>query len=139
MQLMNYQTPKKQNHEKDNIKTQKNMKKKYKLTEKFIINPQGVKLFQIQAIISFGAILKGELGGYIAKEDNLARVSGNAWVYDSAQVSGNAWVSGNAQVYGKLKILAGYFFGMRCHKEEIKFKENEGQEIIYKGDAKFEE
>jgi hypothetical protein len=75
-----------------------------------------------------------------------ARVSGNAWVYGDARVSGNAWVSGdaevygnarvsgNARVYGEIKILSGYLFGMRYNKEEIKYLENEGQEIIYKGE-----
>ena len=98
---------------------------KYKLT-KNSIEVCGKKLFQIQATVSFGNIEKGELGGYIEKEENLSQEN-------------NAWVYGNAQVYGKLKISLGYFFGMRYNKEEIKYKENEGAEIIYKGEAKFEE
>ncbi len=170
---------------------------KYKLT-KNSIEVCGKKLFQIQATVSFGNIEKGELGGYIEKEENLsqennawvygdarvsgnarvygdawvygnawvsgdarvfgdarvygnarvygdawvfgdARVSGNARVYGDARVYGNAWVSGDAQVYGEIKILAGYFFGTRYNKEEIKFKENEDVELIYKGEAKFED
>jgi hypothetical protein len=43
-------------------------------------------------------------------------------------------------VYGKLKILAGSFFGIRYSGEEIKYKDIDGEnELIYKGDAKFEE
>jgi hypothetical protein len=43
-------------------------------------------------------------------------------------------------VYGKLKILAGYFFGMRYSKEEIKYHSvDDNKELIYKGEAKFEE
>ena len=59
----------------------------------------GQKLFRIQALVDFGNVKKGDLGGYIAKEDNLSQ-DGNAWVYGDACVSGNAEVSGNAWVYG---------------------------------------
>ena len=80
--------------------------KKYELTAEFI-EKWGKKLFRIKALISFGSVEAGELGGYVEKEDNLAqtgnawvygdaRVSGDAWVYGDARVSGNAWVSGNA-------------------------------------------
>ena len=51
---------------------------KYKLT-KISIDVFGKKLFQIEALESFGDISKGEKGGYIEKEDNLS-VSDNAWV-----------------------------------------------------------
>lgn len=46
---------------------------------------------------------KGELGGFIEKEDNLSH-DDNAWVYGNAQVSGNAWVSGNADY----AVVAGF-------------------------------
>ena len=69
----------------------------------------GVKLFQIKALVAFGSIEKGELGGWIEKENNLsqegnAQVYGNAWVYCDAQVSGNAQVYGNAQVSGNAQV-----------------------------------
>ncbi len=71
----------------------------------------GRKLFQIKALVSFGDVKEGDLGGYIEKEGNLdhdgnawvsgnACVYGNAWVYGNAMVYGDAWVSGNARVYG---------------------------------------
>ena len=75
------------------------MSKKYSLT-KNTIEYAGRTLFQIKAEMSFGSIVKGELGGYIEKEENLAQVYGNAWVSGNARVYGNARVSGNAQVYG---------------------------------------
>ncbi|MFR3040444.1 hypothetical protein [Ruminococcus callidus] len=59
----------------------------------------GRKLFQIKALVSFGDVATGDLGGYIEKEENLSH-EGNAWVYDNAKVLGHAAVSGNAQVYG---------------------------------------
>ena len=85
------------------------MEKKFILTDKFIVNAFGVKLFQIKCINSFRFAEEGELGGYIEKENNLSQfedawVSGNAWVYGDAQVFGNAQVSVNAQVYGNAQV-----------------------------------
>ena len=63
----------------------------------------GITLKRIKASISFGTIIKGEIGGWIEKEENLpgnAWVSGDAQVYGNARVYGNAQVSGNARVYG---------------------------------------
>ena len=67
--------------------------KKYELTSNFKIDFFGRKLFQIRALISFGIVRAGDLGGWIQDEKNLDH-NGNAWV------SGDAWVSGNARVYG---------------------------------------
>ena len=72
----------------------------------------GVTLFRIKALIGFGNVKKGELGGYVEKEGNLchsgkAWVTGNAKVYGSARVSGDAevssdaWISGGAKVSGR--------------------------------------
>lgn len=72
--------------------------KKFELTSEFITNVLGTKLFRIKALVEFGDVSAGELGGYIEKEGNLSQ-DGNAWVYDNAKVSGNARVSGNAWVY----------------------------------------
>ena len=47
--------------------------------------------------------IKGETGGWIAEEKNLAQ-AGNAWVYGDARVYGNAWVYGDAQVYGDARV-----------------------------------
>ena len=79
--------------------------KKFELTAEFVTNVFGKKLFRIKALVAFGDVEKGELGGFIEKEDNLSHdgdawVYGNAWVYGDAQVSGNAWVYGDAWVYG---------------------------------------
>ena len=75
--------------------------KKFELTAEFVTNVFGKKLFRIKALVAFGNVEKGELGGFIEKEDNLSHdgnawVSGNAWVYGDARVYGNAQVSGNA-------------------------------------------
>ena len=96
-------------------------KKKYSLT-KNTKDFLGKTLFQIKAEISFGGVVKGELGGYIEKEENLsmsgnacvygdAWVYGNAWVYGDACVSGNAWVYGDACVYAKASFTKGWYIG----------------------------
>ena len=89
------------------------MDKHFELTDKFIINAFGAKLFQIKCTRKIKYADIGDLGGYIEKEDNLsgdawvygnARVSGNAQVCGDAWVYGNAWVSGNAQVSGDARV-----------------------------------
>ena len=72
--------------------------KKYELTTNTKMR-FGRKLFQIKALVSFGDVAAGDLGGYIEKEENLSH-DGDAWVYSNALVSGDAWVYGNALVYG---------------------------------------
>ena len=73
--------------------------KKFELTSEFITNIFGTKLFRIKALIEFGNVKAGELGGFVEKEENLSQ-DGNAWVYDNARVYGDACVCGNARVYG---------------------------------------
>ena len=82
--------------------------KKFELTSDFVTF-LGKKLFRIRALIEFGDVKAGELGGYIEKEENLdqdgdAWVYGNAQVYGDAQVCGNAWVYGDAWVYGNARV-----------------------------------
>ncbi|MDN6550773.1 MAG: hypothetical protein L0K69_11725 [Enterobacterales bacterium] len=73
--------------------------KKFELVAELSKEFFGRKLFRIRALISFGDICKGDLGGWVEKEECVDQ-SGNAWVYGDARVYGNAWVYGNAQVYG---------------------------------------
>ena len=68
--------------------------KKYKLTNN-VKELYGKKLYQIQALKSFGDVLEGDLGGYIEDETNLSQEC-NAWVYDNACVADNARIAGNA-------------------------------------------
>ena len=73
----------------------------FKLTSETKINIFGIKLFRIEATVSFGDVKKGDKGGWIEKEKNLY---GNAWVYGDACVYGNARVSGDAWVYGDARV-----------------------------------
>ena len=78
--------------------------KKFELTTEFITNMFGKKLFRIKALVEFGNVKAGELGGYVEKEENVSQadnawVSGDAEVFGNAKVYDNAWVSGDARVY----------------------------------------
>ena len=73
------------------------MEKKFELTDNFVINALGIKLFQIKCTKAFKNANEGDLGGYVEKEENLSQ-SGDAWVYGDAKVYGNAQVSGDARV-----------------------------------------
>ena len=78
--------------------------KKFELTAEFVTNFFGKKLFRIKALVAFGNVNAGELGGFVEKEENLSN-DGNAWVYGNAEVSGNARVYGNAEVSGDAEVF----------------------------------
>ena len=73
------------------------MEKKFELTDKFVFNTFGFKLFQIKCTKSFKYAKEGDLGGYVEKDENLDQES-DAWVYGDAQVYGNAQVYGDADI-----------------------------------------
>ena len=58
--------------------------KKYELTSETKVF-LGKTLYRIKALVQFGNVNAGDLGGWIEKEENLSQY-------------GNAWVSGNAEV-----------------------------------------
>jgi len=77
--------------------------KKYKLLKKDTIKVGNTILYRIQSLKDFKGVRKGELGGYVEREDNLSH-DGLCWVYDNARIYNNAWVYGNAQVYGNAEV-----------------------------------
>ena len=77
--------------------------KKFELTDEFITDIFGNKLFRIKALFDFGTIRAGELGGFAEKEENLSN-DDNAWVSGDARVFGDARVSGNARVSGDARV-----------------------------------
>ena len=84
------------------------MNKKYELTDE-TIEILGHVLHRIKALTKFGWVNKGELGGYIEKEENLSQyckcwISDKAMVYEDARVYGNATVRDNAIVCGHAEI-----------------------------------
>ena len=98
--------------------------KKFKLTSEFIVDISGVKLFRIKALIEFGNVKAGDLGGYIEKEENLSHM-GNAWVSGDARVSGNAQVSGDARVSGDKDYAYAHGFGS-CNRTTTFFRLKDG-------------
>ena len=83
----------------------KEQQKKYELTDEFIEHWSGKKLYRIKALVTFGTVVAGQLGGFVESEKNLDQsLSGNAWVSGNAEVSGNARVYGDAQVYGNARV-----------------------------------
>lgn len=64
---------------------------------------RGTTLHRIRAVRDFGNVKKGDLGGFIEKEDNLSH-DGEAWVGDNAVVCDNAKVFRDAQVFGNAVI-----------------------------------
>ncbi|WP_375684840.1 hypothetical protein [Bartonella sp. AP1QHHD] len=78
------------------------MEKKYELTDETIEFDRKT-LHRIRALRDLGDVKKGDLGGYIEKEDNLSH-DGNCWVGDDAKVYGYAKVFGDAHVYGYAEV-----------------------------------
>lgn len=83
------------NYQKNNKKGKK--RKKYELLKHDTITVSGVELYRIRALITFGNVKKGDLGGYIQSEGNLRNIFESddedfSWVYDNAKVYGNARV-----------------------------------------------
>ena len=96
--------------------------KKYELTSE-TKEIYGATLYRIRALIDFGDVKCGDLGGWIEKESNLSHkgtawVDDNAWVCDNARVGGDARVCDNdrvgdnarvgccARVFGEAEILS---------------------------------
>lgn len=98
------------------------MKKKYVLSDNFIIDDYGKKLYRIKCVQSFKYAKEGDWGGYVENEENLdqsgnawvsdnarvynkARIYGDAYVFDNAVVSKNAMIYDNAKVYGNAEVF----------------------------------
>lgn len=78
--------------------------KKYELLKDDTVNHHGRTLYRIKALITFGLVAAGELGGYIETEKNLDH-SGNAMVYGNARVCGNALVRSFAVISERKMIF----------------------------------
>lgn len=105
--------------------------KKYELTDEITIG-DGRTLYRIRALRDFSDVKKGDLGGYIEKEENLSH-DGDAWVLDRAFIGQNAKIfdsvsiGGNARICCDSDILWGERIGgesvtiaFRCDDGEIR-------------------
>ena len=83
--------------------------KKYEILKDDFITLYNRELYRIRALLNFGDVKKGDLGGYIEKESNLSH-RGSCWVYKNAKVCGsarvfeNAKIFDNAEIYGNAKV-----------------------------------
>ena len=77
--------------------------KKYELTDDIIEPFYNCTMYRIKALKDFGDVKKGQLGGFVASEDNLSQ-DGNCWINHYAMVFGNAHIFGNAQLYVHAKV-----------------------------------
>lgn len=53
----------------------KEQQKKYELTDEFIEHWSGKKLYRIRALVTFGAVVAGQLGGFIESEKKFRSIS----------------------------------------------------------------
>jgi NDP-sugar pyrophosphorylase family protein len=90
-------------------------KPKYEILKDNFIYYSGSKLYRIRALKDFDYVKKGDLGGFVEREDNLsqyescwiydnAKVFDNARVYDKAMIGDNTCIFGNALIYGYARI-----------------------------------
>lgn len=95
------------------------------LTDDCISTDSGEVVYRIRAVKDFGNIKSGDLGGYVARYDNLSQ-------FDLA------WIADNAQCYGKAKILddALLFGNAKANKNAIIFDEARvGDNAVISGNA----
>ena len=82
--------------------------KKYELTKE-TKETNGRTLYRIKALINFGNVKAGDLGGWVEKEENLSQkeqcwVSDDACVCGKAKIYGNVHVCDNAHVFGNAQV-----------------------------------
>ena len=105
----------------------KEQQKKYELTDEFIEHWSGKKLYRIRALVTFGSVVAGQLGGFVESDKNLDQsLSGNAWVSGDAWVSGNARVYDNAWVYGNARVRS---YAVISERKMIFWATNIGTEL----------
>lgn len=63
----------------------------------------GITLKQIVAVMDFGDVVSGDVGGWIEGAKNLSN-DGNAWIDSDARIWGNTRIWGDAKVYGNARI-----------------------------------
>lgn len=81
------------------------MKKKYELTEGIYHGTDMTKLFRIKALVDipYHGVKRGELGGFIEKEENLCHL-GNAWVMPNSYILGDSLISDDVIVKNGAEI-----------------------------------
>ncbi|MDO5567588.1 MAG: hypothetical protein Q4G59_13080, partial [Planctomycetia bacterium] len=70
---------------------------KFYMTDESKTLPNGIKVYRIVAVRSFGHIKKGDFGGWLQYAENLSQL-GTCWVADDAIICGESIVSEDALV-----------------------------------------
>ena len=97
------------------------MEKKYELTDETkIIKTEecNIVLHRIRSLSNFNDVKKGDLGGWVEKEENLAHY-GNCWVYGDACIYGGAMIVDNAIVQNDATVC-----GRAIIKEDSSIKDS---------------
>jgi len=76
--------------------------KKYRLADRIKYGDK--TLWEIEALLDFGTIRKGQKGGLVEGEWNLSQ-KGDCWIWQGSKVMGRAKVWGNAQVWGNAIVM----------------------------------
>lgn len=71
--------------------------KKYTLSPTPSHYRDGIRIYRIRALRSFGDVEEGDWGGFVESESNLSHF-GNCWIYDDAIAMGNSIVTGDAKM-----------------------------------------
>lgn len=84
--------------------------KKYEILKDQAITMGGSLIYRIRALKDFGDVEAGEMGGFVACEENLSHdgtcwIYGDAMVYHSAKVKDNAIVRGYVHVYNESRVM----------------------------------
>lgn len=92
----------------------------------------GSLIYRIRALKDFGDVEAGEMGGFVASEENLSHdgtcwIYGDAMVYHSAKVKDNAYVSGHIMVSQGTISNSTVLFGVG----EINFDINAGDDWTF--------
>lgn len=61
-------------------------------------------MYRIRAIVDFGIVKVGDLGGWIEDEKNLSH-EGTSWISDNARIWGDARISDNAMIFKTTHVL----------------------------------
>lgn len=83
------------------------MENKFELTNE-TIEFKGRTLHRIRALKTFSNVRKGDLGGWLEKEENLSQ-EGNCWIYDNAKVYDDARVRSDAIICNHAEIYDNAF------------------------------
>lgn len=78
------------------------MDKKYKLTDESIVI-DGITLYRIEALRTFGITKKGAKGGFVESEQNLSHY-GNCWIFNEACVYNNARITEGAMIFDAVQV-----------------------------------